>query len=36
MTARERLATVLPLHTDPRVTALLGVVRPEFRVDVCR
>jgi hypothetical protein len=32
MTAGERLAAVLPLHTDPRAAALLGVLRPEFRV----
>lgn len=32
MTAGERLAAVLPLHADPRAAALLGVLRPEFRV----
>jgi hypothetical protein len=33
VTAGKRLAAVFPLHTDPRAAALLGVLRPEFRVE---
>jgi integrase len=33
VTARGHLAVLLPLHTDPRAAALLGVLRPEFRVE---